>query len=353
MVTEETIAKFFRQECNPKEAAAVKKLFEEKPELFAQYFGDAAWEGFVPDQRLPEHISQQLWRRIQHETNRKPVVFYLKRLAAAAVVLCISALVYYVTMSNTSTAPAYVKQEPAPKTIYNNSLNSKLITLADSSLVWLMPQGSLTYSDGFAANRSIALSGGAYFEVTKDANRPFVVNTDSIYTTVLGTKFTVQSYPESGNIRVMLHEGKVSVQKKGRPFKGEKAVFILKPGDVLLYKANINQAYLEKYGINSQSQPIAKPATAESIGSSNKAIQGDNWYMFNNQSLDQVFEQLEILYNTKIDYNKADIKGMTFIGKVDSSDALSDILNSIALLNNLRVENKSNGYLISKKRIQR
>jgi hypothetical protein len=71
--------------------------------------------------------------------------------------------------------------------------------------------------------------------------------------------------------------------------------------------------------------------------------------MFNNQPLSEVFTQLENLYNEKIIFNKQDIKGKTFIGKLDKTDSLHNILHSIALLNNLVITKKADGYYISKK----
>jgi len=70
--------------------------------------------------------------------------------------------------------------------------------------------------------------------------------------------------------------------------------------------------------------------------------------MFNNQSLAEVFDQLENLYNTRITYSRADLKGLSFIGKIDKTDSLEHILKSITLLNDLKLEKQNGGYVIKK-----
>ncbi|WP_431215093.1 DUF4974 domain-containing protein [Puia sp. P3] len=73
----------------------------------------------------------------------------------------------------------------------------------------------------------------------------------------------------------------------------------------------------------------------------------DGCYVFNNYPLDVVFDQLQIIYNTKIVYDKAELGNRTFIGKIDKKDSFDHILQSIALLNNFRLHKQGNNYIIS------
>ncbi len=70
--------------------------------------------------------------------------------------------------------------------------------------------------------------------------------------------------------------------------------------------------------------------------------------MFNNQSLEQVFDQLKMLYNADIVYSKKDVYNLYFVGKFDKTDSLYTILNQIASLNNLKVSKKNNKFIITK-----
>ena len=59
------------------------------------------------------------------------------------------------------------------------------------------------------AEREVYLNGEAYFEVAKNAEKPFIVHAADLNVKVLGTKFNVSSYPDEPNIKVSLVEGRV------------------------------------------------------------------------------------------------------------------------------------------------
>lgn len=90
----------------------------------------------------------------------------------------------------------------------------KELELADGSKVWLNTGSTLSYPTEFSAiNRSIKLTGEAFFEVSKDANRPFQVTTSRTTVTVLGTEFNVRDLVNEKTFEVAVQEGKVRVQK--------------------------------------------------------------------------------------------------------------------------------------------
>lgn len=85
------------------------------------------------------------------------------------------------------------------------------LVLSDGTRVWVNAGSSLTYPSFFAGDtRSIQLQGEAYFEVAKDAEHPFVVETGTLQTTVLGTSFNVRCYEQEPS-HVTLVEGSVKV----------------------------------------------------------------------------------------------------------------------------------------------
>ncbi|MEO8588025.1 MAG: FecR domain-containing protein, partial [Flavobacteriales bacterium] len=86
-------------------------------------------------------------------------------------------------------------------------------TLADSSSVILSPGSRLNAR--MKNERHIALSGEAYFEVKRDAQRPFVVETEDVTVTVLGTGFVVSAYDTSNSVLVRVRHGKVRVVAEG------------------------------------------------------------------------------------------------------------------------------------------
>ena len=86
------------------------------------------------------------------------------------------------------------------------------ITLGDGTNVWLNARTSLSYPVKFGKNnRQVVLDGEAYFDVTKDKSKPFIVQTDNYNVEVLGTQFDVNAYSETGEFETTLMSGIVKV----------------------------------------------------------------------------------------------------------------------------------------------
>ncbi|MFD2556678.1 FecR family protein [Sphingobacterium tabacisoli] len=87
------------------------------------------------------------------------------------------------------------------------------VNLPDGTKVWLNAASSLKFSTALSTvkERRIALNGEAYFEVTKDPDRPFIVKSGNQEVEVLGTKFNVSAYSEETNMKTTLVEGAVKV----------------------------------------------------------------------------------------------------------------------------------------------
>lgn len=120
------------------------------------------------------------------------------------------------------------------------------LLLPDGTEIWLNAASSLKYPTTFdaASPRMVTLSGEAYFEVSRDLSRPFVVNTENQEIKVLGTHFNVNSYKDEPSTTTTLLSGSVQVsglnlkQKILKP--GEQS--ILTEGQIQVKKANIEEA---------------------------------------------------------------------------------------------------------------
>ncbi|PZR28095.1 MAG: hypothetical protein DI535_08020 [Citrobacter freundii] len=98
------------------------------------------------------------------------------------------------------------------------------LKLADGTLVWLDAQSSIHFPTAFPGKvREVEVTGQAYFEVAKDASRPFVVSIKGEKIQVLGTHFNVNSFEGDQRVRTTLLEGSVKVSSKEKEL-------ILKPG---------------------------------------------------------------------------------------------------------------------------
>lgn len=86
------------------------------------------------------------------------------------------------------------------------------VVLEDSTSVWLSAGSRIEYPKRFSKKeRHVFVEGRAYFEVSKDANRPFFVKTESYLVKVLGTSFDVNSSKDERLSDVVLVEGSVEI----------------------------------------------------------------------------------------------------------------------------------------------
>jgi len=107
------------------------------------------------------------------------------------------------------------------------------LLLPDGTRVWLNSNSKLRYNKDFnTGNREVVLEGEAYFEVTKNARLPFIVHAATLDIQVLGTSFTVKSYPQDATVEATLLKGAIEVRRKGSL---NTAQVILKPNEKLVF----------------------------------------------------------------------------------------------------------------------
>ncbi len=160
------------------------------------------------------------------------------------------------------------------------------VQLSDGTLVHLNAGTSLRYPVQFvkSQNRQVYLLGEAYFEVEKDKEHPFNVNTQNVNIEVLGTKFNVDTYSENTSTDVVLVEGKVSLYKD--------------------QKTKENQVYL-KPGEKGSNEKGQSSITKEQVNTEYYTAWVKGSMVFKNASFDEIIRKLERQYNvTFINRNK-------------------------------------------------
>lgn len=105
-------------------------------------------------------------------------------------------------------------QKPSPISITSVPKEAtQFLRLPDGSTVILNENSKIEYPDEFGAVRQVRLQGEAFFDIKHNASKPFVVITEDVMTTVLGTSFAVKAFP-SDDITVTVTRGKVKVSKE-------------------------------------------------------------------------------------------------------------------------------------------
>lgn len=146
----------------------------------------------------------KLSSRTSHK--RKQIIWNTLKIASAILILIGSG--YCFSLFQTET-PQNLLQS-----IYVPPGSRTSITLPDGTLVWLNSNTSFQYPATFAnKERVVELDGEAYFEVTKNEKKPFIVRTDKYNIKVLGTTFNVEAYANEPTFKSELFSGKVKLYK--------------------------------------------------------------------------------------------------------------------------------------------
>ncbi|MNJ87630.1 fec operon regulator FecR [compost metagenome] len=200
------------------------------------------------------------------------------------------------------------------------------IRLPDGSIVWLNAASSLEYplNIGVVKNRVVKLKGEAYFEVAKDATRPFIVETEKQKLEVLGTHFNVNSYSDEHITRTTLLEGSVRVSD----VKNLSASEILKPGE---------QSVLTGHGIK-----VKTVNTDESIAWKN------GYFSFNNEKQESIMRKISRWYNVQIEYADPEAKEVMYYGTMSRFDKISQVLRKFEQTGEVRFDIKGNKLIVYK-----
>lgn len=185
------------------------------------------------------------------------------------------------------------------------------VTLPDGTEVWLNSGSSISCSRQFGIkDRLVSLSGEGYFEVTKNADLPFVVKTGAASVTVLGTKFDFRDYSYDDEASVVLYEGQVS-------FAGNAA------GESLKLTQG-QSATLDKQS--------GKIAFADNAGSLMPAAWRNGILVFEDCTLDRICRELSSAYGTAIKVSDPSLIQLRFTAEFDiRSQTLTDVLDALSL----------------------
>lgn len=197
-----------------------KLIWEESQTLAANITVDenAAWEK-IQNRIRSTKIEKQQAKNIRVSWVRKLQV------AAAVLVFVVGAWWVYNASNNTAATAMIDKQS------FSNTL---IDTLSDGSVVTLNKNTTVSYPSSFKAKtRTVKLKGEAFFKVTPDKTKPFIVDAGDVTVTVVGTAFNVKNYDSS--TRIVVESGIVQVSSGGKSVelhKGEQ-VFIKHSGATL------------------------------------------------------------------------------------------------------------------------
>ncbi|MCK3683460.1 FecR domain-containing protein [Maribellus sp. YY47] len=202
------------------------------------------------------------------------------------------------------------------------------LTLSDGTKVYLNSMTSLKYPVQFGSDkREVELVGEAYFEVTKNAGKPFVVNTKEMKVEVLGTSFNVNAYEDSKNTVTTLVEGKVKLSNT----QDDENVQILNPNE---------QAVMDN---------LSGKIALRNVDVSNYISWKDGQMVFYDMPLEEIMVLLTRWYSAKVFYMNPEVKDLRFSGSLDKYDEIEKFIDIIKATNQVNVRVNDNTILFAKK----
>ena len=180
------------------------------------------------------------------------------------------------------------------------------ITLADGTRVWLNAQSTLSYSHDFGRNeRDVELDGEAYFEVAKNKEIPFNVNTETNQVRVVGTHFNVCAYRGSNEFTTTLLEGIVDIYANG--------------GERPLTRLGVNEVFISRDG----------KFRKERFTDFDYLRWKDGLYCFDDTPFNLLLSKLEKYYKVKIIVNNPKVLNYRCTGKFKDQDGVEHVLKVI------------------------
>lgn len=187
------------------------------------------------------------------------------------------------------------------------------LVLPDGSKVWLNAMSSLKYPTAFTGrDRTVEIKGEAYFEVIKDADRPFKVKAgNNTEIAVLGTHFNINAYYNENSIRATLLEGSIRVSK-------DASGAVLQPGQQAEIKGTLH--------------------VHDKVNTGQVVAWKDGIFNFDGMGIEEVMRQLARWYDIEVIYEKH-VPPIQFYGEIGRNLNLSQVLEGLKLSGvNFRIE---------------
>lgn len=344
-VTENLLQRFFDQQCSAEEADTVVSYLYTHPEETERWLGPD-WQQAGKEIPVPASYRKDMWRNVLDEINLREPPSINKRniyLSAAAVIFLLLCSYWFFTheYSVANYQPQLASYKPVEMELRGNTTAVPIsIHLPDGSAVILEPGSTIKYAKGFSGKeRKIVLSGNGFFEVEKDATRPFIVVAGEITTTALGTSFRVIENEEG--VTVKLYTGKVVVNKSGSAKHWSGPVYLL-PGTAMTYSIKQTRTTVAVFVPEAK---IKNSITGLLSSRKKKQVAGTE-LNFDNTPLREVLSQIEERFAIKIEYEQSVINKHFFTGKVLPTDSAELLLNVIGNMNGLTITKEGNNRFL-------
>lgn len=284
---------------------------------------DDLWSTTEPNVTVDEGVAENIFNTITSSPrNKKGIQFWnlspvWARAAAAVLILGVAAFFY---IRRPAAEQVTYVQTPVTKPVRSEIPSRRFINLPDGSSVILNANSVVNLGEKFGAKgkREVYLQGEAYFDIVHDSNRPFIVHTGAVETTVLGTAFSINSGENDKNLLVTVIRGRVKVGNAAQIFD------VLEPDEQLIVDKDLGEH-------------IKKSVDAAAV----IAWKNEDLY-FDEVNLQDVATELSGRFHIPIVFANDSIKKCRFSATFLKSQTLEQILNVIAEFNQIKFQLKDN-----------
>jgi ferric-dicitrate binding protein FerR (iron transport regulator) len=301
-----------------------RQLFEDTQKVWQKSRNPAAEIDFDTEQewiKLSNHIQPSPFQK-KAEKDGPHIVKHLnpwlwRSIAAAITLLLVAFLVVYQPWSANNQS-VFVTKSTA------NQVKQRHL-LPDGSVVWLNENSTIRYAEKFSTStREVYLAGEAFFEVTEDPQKPFIIHGNHTITQVVGTSFNLKTKPEEAIVEVTVVSGKVRFFRENAPQKQ----VTLTAGMKGLYQSGLDSLY-----------------HIENTNANFRAWQ-DNRLIFDNSQLKEILPIVEKHYKTSIKPDNPAILNCRFTSTFEQA-RLEEILQAITLSLDLHYHYDGKKYILT------
>jgi ferric-dicitrate binding protein FerR (iron transport regulator) len=218
--------------------------------------------------------------------------------------------------------------------------SKSMVTLPDSSSIWLNAGSKLRYSSAFnKTGREVFIEGEAYFKVARNEQKPFFVKSSAVTLKVLGTSFNIKAYPEENNVETTVESGSVQVLRNVKGQLADKLVLVAGQKVTIFKSAGADS--LQISGLHTallspaQKNILPEKAAEKTIVTKNVMTEPytswkDSRWLIRQESLASLAVKLERRYNIHVKFADESLKSISFSGTL-LDETLEQVLKAIKL----------------------
>lgn len=307
---QDILQKYIEGNATQHEKEAVSKWLDDNPQNM---------QDFLKQRRLhditlwnQEDLSIQDTEQETSSESNKPKRFKLvQELLKVAAIFLVALGCYHLFMKDFSASNI------ALQSIYSPEGQRTELTLSDGTKVWLNAKSKLVFPNHFGTDdRIVELDGEAYFDVTHDDKKKFIVKTARYNVKVHGTEFNVSAYSQNNYFETALIKGSVELLSNTTDER-----MMLSPN---------NKAYFKDNSL-----------VQTEVGSMDQFLWKQGILYVENMKVRDLFEKLELYYDVKIIVKNQDILEHQYTGKFRTKDGIDHLLKVLQLRHNFKYKKES------------